>query len=259
MPLPMSRLILLPGMDGTGDLFAFFLSALPDGTEPGIVRYPTDRSLSLAQFLELIRSACDASEPFVLLAESFSSLLAISFAARRPRNLCGLILCAGFANRPLDGWKRNFAWFVAPILFRVALPRFAAKRWLVGPDASPELLAAVRTAVGPVRPGVLAHRMRKVLASDVRDELAKVQVPILYIRATRDRLVSSSSLREILRIRPDAIVAEIEGPHLILQREPALTAEAVVRFLQSFPATPPACTWQTTPPRDPSHRGDAPD
>jgi pimeloyl-[acyl-carrier protein] methyl ester esterase len=255
---PVSRLILLPGMDGTGDLFASFASALPEGTRPVALRYPPDRCLSYSELLEFVQSSCKTSEPFAILAESFSSPIAISFAATRPSNLVGLVLCVAFANSPLKGWKCSFASVLVPVLLRAGLPDFAARRWLVGPDAPAELLAAVRTAIRSLRPQVLASRMREVLTADSRAELAKIEVPILYIRAKRDRLVSASSLEEIRRAKPDVCVIEIDGPHLLLQREPALTAAAVVRFLQNLPAIPPACTWQTTPPRDPSRRGDEP-
>ena len=72
------RLVLLPGMDGTGDLFADFVSALPDGFETGIVRYPTEIFLSYSELMPLVQSLAPASEPFVLVAESFSTPLALS-------------------------------------------------------------------------------------------------------------------------------------------------------------------------------------
>jgi len=37
-----TKLLLLPGMDGTGDLFAGFVEAFPDEFETEIVSYPTD-------------------------------------------------------------------------------------------------------------------------------------------------------------------------------------------------------------------------
>jgi hypothetical protein len=50
--LPMHKLVLLPGMDGTGELFAGFVKALPEGFDPVIMRYPIDRPLSYADLLE---------------------------------------------------------------------------------------------------------------------------------------------------------------------------------------------------------------
>jgi surfactin synthase thioesterase subunit len=40
------KLVLLPGMDGTSELFAPFIAALPKDFEPIPIRYPRDRFLS---------------------------------------------------------------------------------------------------------------------------------------------------------------------------------------------------------------------
>jgi pimeloyl-ACP methyl ester carboxylesterase len=229
---PRLKLVLLPGMDGTGDLFADFANALPEAFETVIVRYPTQRFLSYSELSDLVRASCPTSEPYVLVAESFSTPLAIQYSATNPLHLTALVLCAGFASRPLRGWRRLFALLFAPILFRIALPKCAAKFWLIGPDGPPSLLTSVRGAVSTVQPKVLAARLRALLACDARAELGQVAIPILYIQASRDRLVSASCLKDIQRMKPRTTIATLDGPHLILQREPYRAADAVAEFIQ---------------------------
>ena len=144
----------------------------------------------------------------------------------------GLVLCAGFATSPVRGWRQLLGKLLAPLLFRIPLPNLAAKLWLVGPDASPSLLAAVRSAVSSVQSKVLAARLRAVLGCDVRAELGQVVVPVLYIQASQDRLVRASCLEELRRIKPQIAVAVLDGPHLLLQREPRRAAEVVAGFAQ---------------------------
>lgn len=226
------ELILLPGMDGTGELFPEFVAALAAEFETVTVRYPTERCLSYAELEDLVRAACPTSAPFMLLAESFSTPLAIQYAASNPVNLEGLILCAGFATSPVLGWRRLLGWLLSPLVFRVPLPNFAAKHWLVGPDAPPSLLALVRSAISSVRPEVLAARLRAVLECDARAELCRVAAPVLYVQAKQDRLVSPACLGELRRIKPQMAVSVLRGPHLLLQREPLRAAETVVRFVR---------------------------
>jgi pimeloyl-ACP methyl ester carboxylesterase len=228
----MPKLVLLPGMDGTGELFKDFIAALPKGIETQAVRYPCDRNLSYAELTGFVRSAAPASEPFVLLAESFSTPLAIQYAATNPPNLKGLVICAGFVTSPVRGWQRYVASFLASVMFWIPLPALAAKLFLAGPNASPSLLAAVRSAVSSVQPKVLSARVRAILACDARAELSQIDVPILYIQAAQDRLVGASCLAEIQKIKSLASVTTIAGPHLLLQREPRRTADVVARFLQ---------------------------
>ncbi len=232
MPEPILKLVLLPGMDGTGKLFTDFSNALPTEFSTVTVQYPTDQPLSYSELLALVRASCPESEPFILLAESFSTPLAVTCAATNPANLRGVILCAGFVASPIRGWRRFLASLFAPILFRLGLSEFAVKHWLAGSDALPSLLAAMRLAVSSVWPKVLTARLRGVLSCDVRTELSQIAKPMLYIQATRDRLVSPSCLEVIRRIQPQVTVAEIHAPHLVLQREPQRSAEVIARFVR---------------------------
>jgi pimeloyl-[acyl-carrier protein] methyl ester esterase len=221
-------------MDGTGELFADFIAALPDDFETEVVRYSTDNCQSYAELASLVRTAVPVDEPFMLLAESFSTPLAIHYASEKPPNLKGLVLCAGFASSPLRGWRRSAASILASIAFRFTLPNLVCKMLLVGPCASASLMIAVRSAISSVRPDVLSARLRTLLSSDFRADLAQIDVPLLYIQATQDRLVGASCLGEILRIRPETSVTAIPGPHLLLQREPMQTAEVVASFVSQL-------------------------
>jgi pimeloyl-[acyl-carrier protein] methyl ester esterase len=221
-------------MDGTGNLFADFVKGLPGSFETEVVRYPNDYCLSYPNLMNFVRSAGPVSEPFVLVAESFSTPLAIQFAATKPPNLKGLVLCAGFASSPLRGWRCLLGSLFSPFVFRLPLSDFAAKLWLVGPSASPALLSAVKSAISSVQPRVLSARLRAVLNCDARKELTQVAVPILYLQAQQDRLVPASSLEEIRRIKPQTFVAEFSGPHLLFQREPQQTAEIVAKFIRQL-------------------------
>lgn len=220
-------------MDGTGELFSQFIAALPETFEAVAVGYPTERYLSYSELENLVRAASPVSERYMLVAESFSTPLAIQYAASKPANLAGVVLCAGFATSPVRGWRRLLGSLLAPLVFRVPLPKLAAQLWLVGSNAPTSLLMAVRDAISSVQPRVLVARLRAVLKCEVRADLCQIAVPILYLQAKGDRLVSASSLKDVQRIKPQVKVASLEGPHLLLQRQPQKAAEAVVEFARS--------------------------
>jgi pimeloyl-ACP methyl ester carboxylesterase len=224
------KLVLLPGMDGTGELFKDFVAALPEKFETQVVRYPVNECLSYEALAEFVRRGVPVTEPFLLVAESFSTPVAVQCAAGHPSNLKGLVLAAGFVASPVNGWRRAVCLGLARILFRVKLAGYAARAVLVGKTAPNELVAAVQAAVSSVKPTVLAARVRSVLSCDVRAELGLVAAPILYVQAGQDRFVSGASLEEIRGIQPQVVVEVVDGPHLLLQREPRRTAEIVARF-----------------------------
>jgi len=234
MPLQKLKLVLLPGLDGTGELFVDFVKALPDAFEVAVIRYPVDVCLSYAQLAELVVDAIPVSEPFVLLAESFSTPLAIHFAATNPVNLQALVLCAGFASSPVKGWLRFICAKLAPIAFRVAIPDIGIRLLLIGADAPDSLVAAVRAAISSVLPLVISTRVHEVLLCDKRAELERIAAPILYIRGEQDRLVRARCLAEIIEIRPETVVMSLRAAHLLLQREPRQTAEIVANFFQEL-------------------------
>ena len=84
-------LVLLPGLDGTGEQFAPLLRELPSTIAPVTVRYPVDRALGYEELLPLALEQLPADCPFVLVGESFSGPLAIRLAAQRPPGLRALV------------------------------------------------------------------------------------------------------------------------------------------------------------------------
>jgi len=228
------RLVLLPGLHGTGELFSEFMQLMPEPKHIEAPYYPTGASPSYDQLRTMVEWVSPTSEDFVLLAESYSTPLAIQYAATNPPKLKGLILCAGFATSPIRGWRKLSVLLIAPLALRLPLPRSVMSHFLVGPDAPESLHKAVRAAIRSVKPKVLAARLRQILAVDARPQLKRVSVPILYIQAKQDHLVGPSSLNEMAAINPQIGVARIHGPHLLIQREPQMAAAAVMEFIDSL-------------------------
>jgi pimeloyl-ACP methyl ester carboxylesterase len=80
---------------------------------------------------------------------------------------------------------------------------------------------------------VIRSRIMELMAADETAALRQVFVPVLVLRATRDRVVSRRATQVILRNSPVAKMVEIDGPHLLLQTRAAECAEAVVNFLRA--------------------------
>jgi pimeloyl-[acyl-carrier protein] methyl ester esterase len=222
-------LVLLPGMDGSGALFAAFIAALGDGITPLVLSYPTDQVLSYEGLADFARKQLPGGQPYALLGESFSGPVAIALAAERPPGLTGLILCCTFARNPVPLF-RHFSGLIPflPVSSRlsgVAVP------FLLGRHATPALRQGLRDALDRVQPAVLRARMGAVLALDCATQLRNVTVPVLYLQAAQDRVVSRASGRYIVSLLPTVKVVALPGPHLLLQAKPVQAASAVRQFL----------------------------
>lgn len=230
----LDTVVLLPGLDGTGTLFADLIAELPPALRVNIATYPADRFLSYSELVSCVRESIPSS-PSLLVAESFSTPLATKLAATRPSNLAGLVLCAGFVTNPVGRWAPLVKVLARPWLFRLSPPHLMLEYFLVGVGPPKALESGVRQALRLVNPDVLARRVRAILDCDARKDLVQTKVPVLYIRAEGDHLVRAECFTEIQRLRPDTMLASIPAPHLVFQREPRKAAEAIMRFIHQLP------------------------
>jgi pimeloyl-ACP methyl ester carboxylesterase len=194
--------------------------------------------LSYTDLRPVVSAAVPQSERFVLVAESFSTPLAIWYATTNPPNLVAVVICAGFVGSPVHDWSEIVKALAKPWLFRLKLPRTIVEYFLLGQNAPPSLLQKLRHALHGVSPAVLSGRVREVLDCDARDDLRRTTLPLLYLEATNDRLLSSSCKEEFSNIRPDVLFRSVPAPHLLLQREPQKAAGIVMAFVDNLPTGP---------------------
>lgn len=228
----MINLILLPGMDGTGKLFAPFIAALGEACKVIVVSYPGQEALGYRELESIATSFVPKDEAYVILGESFSGPIAVSLAANAGPQLKGLILCASFVKNPLPLLS-----VLSPLLGFApvsALPPAALSPILFGAFTSAPLRAQLTQALEQVAPQALRARLQAVLAVDVSQQLRKIAVPVLYLQAKQDRLVPSSAGNLIKRLKPETHFRQIEAPHLVLQAVPDAGSKIVLEFIQKI-------------------------
>jgi pimeloyl-ACP methyl ester carboxylesterase len=231
--------ILLPGLDGTGILFAPFLRALPPGIEPVVVVYPADRTCSADELVGIVLAHLPQSEPCVLIAESFSGPIALKAASRHVMPPAAVVLCASFAQCPKPRVLIATLKSCGTALTRMRPPRWLVRRYLLG-DAAEEVVALFYHALGGVSPRVLAHRFSVLLEFDGGFAPLALKSPLLYLQAGGDRLVKPRNFEIVQRRYPGAHLERIASPHLILQVQPQASVQAISEFLAGLKAGAPA-------------------
>jgi pimeloyl-ACP methyl ester carboxylesterase len=225
--LPM--LVLLPGLDGTGKLFANFVRALGPDVESQVIGYSPDEPSGYEELELKVRSALPRDRPYVLMGESFSGPIAMRIAASAPAGLAGVVLCATFAKNPypLLGWVRHFA-FLLPIK---SLPRWLRAALMWSSKNAARAPAQAERAIAGVADAVVRRRIAALLTVDASAALGRIMVPVLIIYAKNDRVVPQAATRWLTSLVPEAGVADIDGPHLLLQACPEECAAAVLKFM----------------------------
>ena len=228
MNAPRLSLVLLPGMDGTGELFAPFQEALGEDFDIRVVRYPVDGPQTYAALTEVARAALPDTGQYLLLGESFSGPIAVALAATDPPGLMGVILCASFVRDPRPVLTR-----CAALLDGLPLPEIALRpaRWaLLGGHATPSLVNLLQRVFDQVGIATLRARALALRQVDASDALVRLRLPVLWLRAAQDRLVPSSTTTLASRLRPRMKVVCVPAPHGLLQTMPAAAAHEVRSF-----------------------------
>lgn len=222
-------LVLLPGLDGTGEQFAPLVEKLAPDFPTVVVRYP-DAPLDYAGHEQVAAAALPQDRPYVILGESFSGPIAISLAVRSPQGLTGFILCASFVRSP-----RRLLALAAPVLGLMPpqrVPSTLSDYLVMGRFATPSLRQMQLIARESVSPATMVARLRAIARVDVSGKLHSVNLPTLYIRATEDRLVPRSAGDLFLRLARFGRLVDLEGPHFLLQASPDAAANEIRKFIR---------------------------
>jgi pimeloyl-ACP methyl ester carboxylesterase len=224
---PNLNCLLLPGLDGTGELFAPVLARLPTEIRAEVIAYPRDKTLDLSELAAFVLRRLPA-EKFVLVAESFSGLVALTLLPEAAERIRGVVFVGAFAEPP------------RPLLLRLApmvghsstllrsMPSFLLRQFCVGADATATSIRELRNTISSVAPAVLVQRLAIVSRRHVFKR-PSVEIPCCYLRAKNDRLVPASCAEWFRERFPAFQLEEVEGPHFLLQAKPDQAAAVITR------------------------------
>lgn len=226
-------LVLIPGLDGTGEFFKPFLDIYGrDRAE--LIPLPQHGAQDYAALTEYVAQRLPVNRDYVLLAESFGGPIGANLAMRGLPRLKGLVFVATFLSPP--------AWWTTTLGLMLPLEKTVPTRvgrmilhWLLaGPLASDKTMDWVQQVVSGVPAGIIKARIRAIRR--LRPQKGCTDVPALYIQSTQDRLIGASKFREFGKHFSDLKLFKIEGPHLILPSRPgdcARTIRKMFPFLQA--------------------------
>jgi pimeloyl-[acyl-carrier protein] methyl ester esterase len=235
-------------MEGSDLLFRPLRDAAPPGVRTVTISYPPGDRNRYEDLLPAVLAALPTNEPFFILGWSFSGPMALMVAARQPPGLRGIVLASSFVRRPvpLPAWMRHLA---HPILFRLFPATYQLKALLSG-SAVRGLRSTVAEAHRRAGATALACRARAAMAADARDLLRSCAVPVLYLRATADRLIAAHHADDAQALLPGLRIADIPGPHMALVVHPSLSWAALCQFMAEVDAGH-ACSGEGTASADP--------
>lgn len=216
-------------------MFGPLLAALPSDVWRTVIAHPVDQKCTQRELADRVaRELATTGDDLVLVAESYSGVVALHVAATLGPRVRAVVLVASFVANPTP-YPRWVADLLPDWAFRRTLPRWLLRFVLLGGEAPGPLVEELCEAIRAVEPAVLAARVREVIRLRADEAPRLERTPVLYVRAAHDRLVSARAL-DAVRARCERVeVREIEGPHLIAQREPDAVWSAISGWLATVP------------------------
>jgi pimeloyl-ACP methyl ester carboxylesterase len=223
-------------MDGSGTLFNGFTRALDTDIKVKIVRYPPIEPLGYQELEAIACAAVPKYGPIILLGESFSGPIAISLASTLASRLKGLILCCSFVCNP-HPYTAHLKPIIPLLPIYPKLPNFLS-RYLLGQFSTDALRHSLTQSIKGLSSAAIRARLGAVIDVDVSAKLASLEVPVLYLRASEDRLVPRSASKIVQQAKPDTHIIDVEAPHFLLQTAPVEAARYVSAFIHEIHAMP---------------------
>ncbi|MBH0064344.1 alpha/beta fold hydrolase [Psychrobacter sp. SZ93C1] len=226
-------ILLLPGADGTGVLFEPFVESIKtsiNDVSKSIVPIstaiinlnddefgnPLEQNLS-SQSMR-IESQYD-DQTVIVIAESYSGLLAYELLSRQNLDISQVIFIASFLQSP-----SRFAVIAAkirPIWLKGVLkitPSLLWGRVLFGRWQTPRLRCLFNQALEKT-PNQLLQQRLAIIAKMVAPNKT-IDVPCLYLQARQDNLVSVQNIEIFSQIFTNFTSVAVNGTHFLLQTNP---------------------------------------
>jgi len=210
------KVLLIPGMDGTGKLFSPLLDELPSSVDIQVIclndlipQNPIEQALEIASLI--------GSEEVIILSESYSGYIAYHLSLLPNLNIKHVIFAASFLENPT--WLSSLNKILPLNLVRSGLiPDIVLSSILYAQGNNKKLVNLFNSSLKLVNNSTLRHRL-KVIANLARPS-ESLSVPCTYVQANNDYLVSNKSVDTFKELCININVVRASGGHFIVQSNP---------------------------------------
>jgi pimeloyl-[acyl-carrier protein] methyl ester esterase len=223
MTPPAPVVLFLPGFDGDGTLREGFVRELRPAYDARTLTYPNHVLGSLAGYSRYAARQVGPEDRVVLIAESFSGLVAARWAVRDP-HVDGLILCGAFASSPV--WAASVG-AALPNVVRFGAQLLGPLRMASSDPARRQWSRDFARTLQALAPEVIAERLRLIATENVSEDLRALRIPVILLQFDGDLVVGPRARGELETVCHNARVIRHPGPHFALETQPRSCADAL--------------------------------
>jgi pimeloyl-ACP methyl ester carboxylesterase len=226
-----NEIIFLPGFDGVAELRAPFVAAIGARYPARGISYPNRKLGTLAGYCRYLAEQVGQDSRPILVAESFSGLVAARWAAQDP-HVAGLVLCGAFAQSPVP-WAALGA--SMPALAQFVSANFMSPASIPASDpARRQWSQAFSTAMRALDREVIAERLGLIATENVAQDLARLRIPIALMQFEEDLIIGAEARGALESVCRNARVVRFKGPHFAIEVRPRESAAALQEALSAM-------------------------
>lgn len=236
-------LVLVSGMDGTGQLFYTQVPRLASAfsvTTYALRDSATEMGTLVADLRSVIQAVAPDDQPVVLVGESFGGALSMSLALAHPERVAALVILNSFpAFLPqLRLHLGHAALQVIPWGTMSLVRRLTAFRMHSAHTTPEELERFMVLMRATTREGYL-NRLKVLMHYDVREALPRLRMPTLLLASDQDHLVPSVAQARFMASRiPAATIRVLEGHGHICLLAPDLDLASILAGWEALTGPP---------------------
>src|SRR5216117_3831864 len=190
---------------------------------------------SLARYADVTAGVIDAvgARPAIAVGHSLGGAVAVSLAARRPADVCGLVLLSTCARLPAVSTSAQWLW--------ASLPESLRRVLFFVTGASRAAVALGMQELRACRPQTLAADVAISRSMDVTEAAAALRVPALILCGSRDRVTPPALSRHLHATIAGSRLDLVDGAgHMLLIEASGVVNRAIAAFAASITRRPAA-------------------
>ena len=219
------KIILLPGLDGTGLLFRKLLTYIPYKIECTVISLDDlEGDTFLKQANEIANKFED--DEILLVGESYSGRIVYELCGLLQEKIKGIVLLASFISSP--SLISKMASYV-PLFFLNPNPMSKWLLHLIGFNmkGSSNLVDAVFFSLSLSNKKKLKIRLKNIAHLDT--PIKVYHYPVTYIMPDRDNLINKNSINILQSVFVNCELTTLKGGHFIGQSNPFDCAQIILR------------------------------
>jgi pimeloyl-ACP methyl ester carboxylesterase len=195
---------------------------------------------NIEDYADFVQEEIDDLKNVILVGDSFGAIISLALAIRRPENLKALVISGGFASNPVTNpllkARINAASFFPGFLYRALTLRLHASSLSSPYDKNGEItwtrkdsreLFAKNT---PFKSYI--NRAKAALSADYLDKLKLINVPVLIITPSYDKLIGEKAAKQMLERISDVKETVMENSgHMLRFTHPGRYSQIIKKFL----------------------------